>query len=158
MNMRCLVLLAGMMIVPSLPVFAQSYSTPVAYCRAVGTIDKPDSRYTGPKLPRWMGRQLNLSATQADQMEWRCAHGAILACVYGANIPCNAKADTNSQPSPAVNDYCRQNPDTSFIPAVVTGHESNISWACRGGQPYVTGSAELDAQGYVKSYWKPVKP
>ena len=83
------------------PAKAQSYTPPVDYCRAVGTIDKPDARYTGPKLPRWMAKQLNLTTGQSDQMEWRCASGKVLACVYGANIPCNAKANTNSTPTAA---------------------------------------------------------
>ena len=142
----------------SLPAFAENYSGPVQYCRAVGTIDKPDARYTGPKLPKWMARKLNLNLNQENQMEWRCANGAVMACLYGANIPCNSKANTNSQPSSAVRDYCQQNPDSSSIPAVVTGHETNVSWACRGEQPYVTNTAELDAQGYVKAYWQVVTP
>lgn len=140
------------------PAKAQSYTHPVDYCRAVGTIDKPDARYTGPKLPRWMAKQLNLTTGQSDQMEWRCASGKVLACVYGANIPCNAKANTNSTPTAAITDYCRENPSADSVPAVVTGHETNVSWACRTGQPYVTGSAELDAQGYVKSYWRVMAP
>ena len=142
----------------AVPARSQSYTSPLTYCGAVGTIDKPDGRYTGPKLPRWMARKLNLNSGDADKMEWRCANGAVLACLYGANIPCGSKANTNAQPTAAVRDYCRENPDASDIPKVVTGHETNVSWACRRGQPYVTGSAELDAQGYVKAYWQPVHP
>lgn len=159
MTKRRLFFLTGMLIgLGPLPGLAQSYSGPVPYCRAIGTIDKPDSRYTGPKLPRWMARKLNLTPGDADKMEWRCANGAVLACLYGANIPCDSKANSSAQPTAAVSDYCRENPDASFIPAVVTGHETNVSWACRRGKPYVTGSAELDAQGYVKAYWQPVHP
>lgn len=142
----------------SSPAKAQSYSSPVGYCKAVGTIDRPDNRYTGPKLPRWMARKLNLASSDEDKMEWRCANGAVLACVYGANIPCGTKANTNAQPTTPIRDYCHQNPNVSFVPAVVTGHETNISWACRSGRPLVTGSAALDAQGYVKAYWHPVAP
>ena len=28
----------------------ETYSDPFAYCTAVGTVDKPDARYTGPQI------------------------------------------------------------------------------------------------------------
>src|SRR6202007_1910319 len=100
------------------PALAQTFADPVAYCKAVGTIDKPEARYTGPKLPAWMARDLNLKAGQSKMMEWRCADGAVLACVYGANIPCGSKANTSQTLTPAIADYCRQNPDSTFVPMV----------------------------------------
>ena len=142
----------------AVPARSQSFTSPVRYCQAVGTIDKPDARYAGPKLPQWMARKLNLNPGDANKLEWRCANGAVLACLYGANIPCGSKANTGTQLTAAISDYCRENPDASDIPAVVTGHETNVSWACRRGHPYVAGSAELDAQGYVKSYWQAIHP
>src|SRR5271170_4791115 len=48
---------------------AQTFGDPISYCRAVGTIDKPDSRYTGPKLPAWMAAKLNLTHNQGRMME-----------------------------------------------------------------------------------------
>lgn len=140
------------------PLIAQTYADPVAYCKAVGTIDKPDSRYTGPKLPVWMAKDLNLKPGQGKLMEWRCAGGALLACVYGANLPCDSKANTSKKPTTAILTYCRQNPDSKFVPMYVTGHETTISWACHGSNPAVIRSAPVDAQGYAKAYWKPVSP
>jgi hypothetical protein len=137
---------------------AQTYHNPVAYCRAVGTIDKPDSRYAGPKLPAWMAKQLNLQPDQGSLMEWRCAGKAVLACVYGANIPCDSKAKTSEKPTSAVVDYCRQNPNSDFVPMVVTGHDTSISWACHGSTPVVISSGAVDAEGYSKAYWKTVSP
>ena len=137
---------------------AQTYHSPVAYCRAVGTIDKPDSRYAGPKLPPWMAKQLGLQPDQGSMMEWRCADKAVLACVYGANIPCDSKANTSQKPTAAVADYCRQNPNSDFVPMVVTGHDTSISWGCHGSTPVVTHSSAVDAQGYSKAYWKAVSP
>src|ERR1700691_4241660 len=72
------------------PALGQSFTDPASYCRVVGTIDKPDARYQGPKLPPWMAAKLHLTSDQGDRMEWRCARGAVLACLYGANIPCDA--------------------------------------------------------------------
>lgn len=70
-------------------------------------------------------------------MEWRCAKGAVLACVYGANIPCDSKANTSRKPTSAITDYCKQNPDSTFVPMVVTGHSTTVSWACHGAVPVV---------------------
>lgn len=140
------------------PAGAKGFQDPVAYCRAVGTIDKPDARYTGPKLPGWMAGKLNLTPDQSDRMEWRCAQGAVLACLYGANIPCAAKADTSRHPTPALASYCRTNPEAPFVPMVVTGHETVVSWACHAGRPVVTAVGAVDAEGYATAYWWRVAP
>jgi hypothetical protein len=138
--------------------FAQSYADPMPYCKAVGTIDKPDARYTGPKLPAWMAKQLKMQPEQGKMMEWRCADGAVLACQYGANIPCDSKAVVNQTPTQATLDYCRQNPDSQFVPMYVIGHSSAVSWACHGPRPVVLHSAQVDAQGYQTEYWHKVTP
>ncbi|MBV8675453.1 MAG: hypothetical protein JOZ33_18670, partial [Acidobacteriaceae bacterium] len=91
---KCLWLAAFFLLANS-AALAQTFSDPVPYCRAVGTIDKPDARYTGPRLPVWMAEKLNLKPDQAKFMEWRCADGQVLACLYGANIPCDSKAITS---------------------------------------------------------------
>ena len=137
---------------------AQKFSDPVSYCRAVGTVDKPDARYIGPKLPSWMAEKLNLKPDQSKMMEWRCANGLVLACLYGANIPCGSKAMTSQKPTQAIIDYCRQNPDSQFVPMVVTGHETTVSWACHGPRPVVIRTSAVDAQGYAKQYWHEVSP
>jgi hypothetical protein len=141
-----------------IPALAQQYRDPVAYCQAVGTINRPDTRYVGPKLPQWMARSLNLQADQGSLMEWRCSDGAVYACLYGANIPCGSIANTNQTPTPAINDYCRHNKNASFIPMVVTGHETAVTWSCQGKKPVVIGIAPTDSQGYISSYWHKVQP
>jgi hypothetical protein len=134
------------------------YRDPIAYCQAVGTIGKPDGRYSGPKLPVWMARDLNLKPRQGDMMEWRCANGAVMACVYGANIPCDSKANTSQTPTQAVTNYCKHNKNSSFVPKYVTGHESAVSWACHDATPVVIGVDPTDPQGYSSSYWHKVEP
>ncbi|QNI33864.1 hypothetical protein H7849_08120 [Alloacidobacterium dinghuense] len=158
MSIKWLFLAAAFTFLAGRSAFAQTYSDPVAYCHAVGRIDKPDSRYTGPKLPAWMAKKLNLKTSQSRMMEWRCADGTVLACLYGANIPCDSKANTSQKPTDPILDYCRQNPDSTFVPMVVTGHDTTVSWACHGGNPVVINSAAVDAQGYAKAYWKTVSP
>jgi hypothetical protein len=137
---------------------AQTFADPASYYRAVGTIDKPDSRYTGPKLPAWMAARLNLTPDQGLMMEWRCADRKVLACVYGANIPCDSKANVSNKPTAAIVDYCRQNAGSTFVPMVVTGHDTTVSWACHGTNPVVINSAAVDPQGYAKAYWTVVSP
>lgn len=143
---------------PALAQTAQTYSDPIPYCKAIGTIDKPDARCTGPKLPVWIAAKLNMQPDQGKLMEWPCADGAVLACQYGASIPCDSKAAASKEPSQPIIDYCRQNTDSQFVPIYVTGHNTSISWACHGSQPVVTRSAEVDAQGYQKDYWHRVSP
>jgi hypothetical protein len=137
---------------------APTYSDPILYCKAVGTIGKPDARYTGPKLPAWMAEKLNMQPDQAKLMEWRCANGVVLACQYGANIPCDSKAMTSKEPTQAIIDYCRQNADSQFVPMYVTGHDTSVSWACHGSRPVVIRSARVDAQGYQEDFWQKVSP
>ena len=140
------------------PVVGASYTDPVSYCRAVHTIDRPDARYSGPKLPAWMAATLHLDPGQGRLMAWRCARGAVLACLYGANIPCDAKADTSRTPTPAISGFCRENPNATFVPMVVTGHETVVSWACKNGQPLPAKVGAVDAEGYAKAYWRRVAP
>jgi len=149
---------AVMMLWSFAPAFAEGYTDPVPYCRAVGTIDRPDARYSGPKLPAWMAATLHLDPGQGRLMAWRCARGAVLACLYGANIPCDAKADTSRTPTPAISGFCRENPNATFVPMVVTGHETVVSWACKNGQPLPAKVGAVDAEGYAKAYWRRVAP
>ncbi|HZD49318.1 MAG TPA: hypothetical protein VE178_11290 [Silvibacterium sp.] len=151
-------LFAAMVLLLVSPALAQTFSDPIAYCKSVGTINKPDARYTGPKLPKWMAEKLNMKPAQGKLMEWRCANGAVLACQYGANIPCGSKAVTSQKPTQPIIDYCRQNPDSQFVPMVVTGHESAVSWACHGPRPSVIRSSPVDDQGYEQAYWRTVSP
>jgi hypothetical protein len=156
--MRALFLAAAVLLFAAPAALAQSFSDPVPYCRAVGTIDRPDARYTGPKLPGWMAAQLHLQPDQAKFMEWRCAQGAVLACLYGANIPCNAKAVTSREPTAAVIQYCQENPGSDFVPMYVTGHDTVVSWACQGPAPLVKNVERVDAEGYAKAFWQAVSP
>jgi hypothetical protein len=57
---------------------AQKWTDRHAYCRAVGTIDVPDSRYIGPKDTREIGRLL--FDVKEIPVEWRCMDGSVFAC------------------------------------------------------------------------------
>lgn len=66
-----------------------TYKDPAEYCKAVGTIDAPDSRYTGPKTPDWMTTVFYTPDQIAEQKSACCRsnHGRRLA-LRGRGRPC----------------------------------------------------------------------
>jgi hypothetical protein len=58
-----------------------------------------------------------------------------------------------------MNDYCRDNPGTTFLPAYVTGHGTLYAWTCSGAVA-VAGDASinLDARGFAADWWYPLLP
>jgi hypothetical protein len=144
-----------------------TYTDPFTYCAAVGTIDTPGSDYVGPGVPesvaQGLQKALNAPDTPIDVLEngssWRCMDGSVYACFVGANLPCEAKANTDQTPTQAEIDYCQQNPDSDFIPAAVTGHETVYSWRCLGGAPEIVEQVvQPDAQGFLSNIWYEISP
>lgn len=144
-----------------------SYNDPFAYCSAVGTIDMPDGRYTGPRMPdsilQAMIRQ-GIVATDAPRefqqnAVWRCMNNSVWVCHFGANLPCMEKADTAQVPGPGVQDYCRTNPRADSIPAAVTGRATVYEWGCKDGKPEVIRQLfKSDPQGYLADFWYELAP
>jgi len=144
------------------------FDDPFAYCAAVGTVDAPDARYTGPALPEAVARGLKaaMNAPADAPLEpllgnsiWRCMDGRVYACTVGANLPCAEKAETRTAPSAALRDFCRQNPDADGVPMVVTGRATVFEWRCAGGRPTVVRQfAQPDAAGYLAHIWYPIEP
>ena len=147
----------------------QTFSDPFAYCAAVGQIDKPDARYTGPAMSDALFKDylkaagLDANANYPDGFKqatvWRCMGGQVYACNFGANIPCDSKANTDKTPTQGMKDYCQQSPDSDFIPAAVTGHNGIYNWQCVKGQPQIHSQAfTVDAAGYQASFWTLLPP
>jgi hypothetical protein len=144
------------------------FADPFAYCAAVGTIDAPDARYTGPALPEAVARGLMtaLARPAAAPSEpllrnalWRCMDGNVYACTIGANLPCSEKADIGRDPAPALADFCRQNPGAEVVPMAVTGHATVFAWRCTGDRPAIVRQfAQPDAAGYLAHIWYPIDP
>ncbi len=142
---------------------AAQFSDAFSYCAAVGTLDSPDARYTGPRTPEavltGLRQALNIPATTPnDQFErstfWRCMGGKVYACNVGANIPCTTKAVTDKTPTQAMNDYCKANPKSDFLPAVVTGRATVYSWQCTDGTPTIAKElTKPDAAGFLSMFW-----
>ena len=79
-----------------------------------------------------------------------------MACTVGANLNCG-KADMR-RALPGAAAYCRENPDSTFIPMFATGHDTIYDWRCAGGKA-VAGKMLLsvDPQGFVAGNWKPLR-
>ena len=148
---------------------APSLADPQAYCRAVGTIDAPDSRFTGASVPDWIRAAFftpdQVAAIKAGRqpdygIAWRCVGGEVLAC-QNAQTPSCMKPDTDRTPTPAMRGFCRDDQGSSpVIPRVVTGTERMLAydWVCRGPEPTIAKETPLDAQGFVAADWKRVDP
>lgn len=142
---------------------AETWSDPFAYCAAVGTIDAPDARYTGPAVPEAVARGLQqafgvASSAPLETFErgtsWRCLDGALYACNVGANLPCDEKPAADPAVSDAMRSFCAESPGSDVIPMYVTGHATIYDWSCDGKEPRRGRRvAELDPRGYVASIW-----
>jgi hypothetical protein len=147
---------------------AETFSDPFAYCRAVGDVDAPDARYSGPKMPVAIAEGLEkaFAAPGSKRLEpfeknsvWRCMDGKVYACNIGANIPCGEKADTSRTPSEAMVDLCKTNQNTDSIPAYVTGRATVYLWKCEGGKPeVVTEFTTPDERGFLTNAWHEIPP
>jgi len=146
----------------------ETFDDPFAYCRALGTVDAPDARYTGPAVPAAVARGLQKAfgvepteplAAFERGTSWRCMNGSVWACNVGANLPCMEKPDFEQQPSDAMRAYCEENPGSDFIPMYVTGHATLFQWACIGKEVRRgKRTTQLDARGYIASIWHRIPP
>jgi hypothetical protein len=144
------------------------FTDPFAYCAAVGTIDAPDSRYTGPKVPAAVARGLlqTFGAPATASLEpflhntfWRCMDRVVYACTVGANLPCQQRADMSRKPTESMTNFCRNNPQAEVIPAVITGRATVYEWACANGSPEVVRQfTHPDAQGFLSNIWYAISP
>jgi hypothetical protein len=144
-----------------------TFTDPFESCAAVGTIDAPDERYTGPEIPDSVaqGLQSALGGTGtppppiAQNSFWRCMDGRVYACTVGANLPCQEKADTSETPSEAMVEFCQGDPDSEFIPAAVTGRATVYSWRCTEGEPEIIEQVfQVDPQGFLADFWYELEP
>ncbi len=147
----------------------KSYADPFEFCAAVGTLDTPDDRYTGPQISDAIINGFKSAAGLEDSTEpmdmfkkttiWRCMDSKVFACNFGANLPCDSKADTEKTPSPEMEDYCKANPELDFIPMSVTGHTTIYSWHCVKASPELLEQIDkVDDAGYLASIWYPISP
>lgn len=151
------------------PYTSASFTDPFAYCAAIGTMDKPDARYAGTPVPDAVingfkkAAGLESSTEPMDMLRkttlWRCMDNKVYACNFGANLPCDSKANTDRTPSQALIDFCKASPDSEVIPMSVTGHDTIYSWYCLKASPQVLQQiAQVDKAGYLQQIWYAIEP
>ncbi len=127
-----------------------TYDDPFAYCQAVGTIDYPDGRYSGPPVVSAMTQLLRAPADATrDRVHWRCMSGSVLACASYAGPICDTAPTVEEMTA-----YCARNPDAKplFAPHGI--------WSCVAGQPQLPENANwpVDARGFMPRAWITVSP
>ncbi len=145
-----------------------TFSDPFAYCKAVGTIDSPDSRYVGQQVSKVIAKGLKkaFGAPGDAPLEaftkgtyWRCMDGKVYACNVGANLPCEEKADTSREPNQGMLEWCESNSDSEFIPAYASGRATVYEWRCKGKEPEIVKEiSKPDVAGYISNIWYEITP
>jgi len=147
----------------------QTFTDPFSYCAAVGTIDQPDARFTGPKITDQIikaylkAAEIDFSGEYPESFKemtiWRCMDHKVYVCNFGANLPCDSKANTDKTPTQAMNDFCKENKNSDFIPMYVTGHETIFNWRCNNDVAEVLEQIDQpDAAGFLSHIWYPIEP
>ena len=130
---------------------------PAAYCQRVGTDDttRPIPKDLVPAVNAAFGTRMPTRVAM-DTTVFRCTEHRVMVCTVGANLPCS-KADTSRAPNPGVVQWCRDNPNASFVPAAATGHNTIYAWHCRAGTPQIARQTlHVDPRGFVAEFWKPL--
>jgi hypothetical protein len=145
-----------------------AFTNAFAYCAAVGNVDAPDARFTGAKVPDEVAQALfkTMQTSPSFPIEqfargtvWRCMGGKVMGCQVGANLPCSEKADISRTPTSGMAEFCTANPASDFIPAAVTGRATVYQWRCTSGAPAIVKQmTEVDAQGFLSTYWYLLSP
>lgn len=132
-------------------------ASPDQYCAAAGTDDSlrpiPGPLVSAAKTLFHLGTMPESRITRSTWL--RCDEGHALLCNEGANLPCG-KANTRRD-LPAAERWCREHPDTDFIPAYVTGHDTIYAWKCLGSAAAITATVfQTDRRGFISQFWKRV--
>lgn len=154
---RALAMLALAAAMSALGVEPARAEVPARLCSRVGTDDtlRNAPASLAPAINAVFGTRMS-PAEAARSTFYRCIRGRVLVCTIGANLPCG-KANV-SRTLPGADAYCRDNPNADFIPMAATGHDTIFEWRCSGRRATVVKqTGQVDARGFVKQYWKPLR-
>jgi hypothetical protein len=136
-------------------VVAARAEMPAKFCARVGTDDtlRPIPESLVPAVNSVFGTDMPARAAM-DTTVFRCVNGQVMVCTVGANLPCGP-ANASRTPSAAMLQWCHDHRDATFIPAVVSGHDTIYAWRCLDGEPQVARQTDqVDPRGFVAQYWK----
>ena len=135
---------------PAASTTSSSFSDPLAYCSAVGTIDDPDSRFTGPALPFVIGSALSQThGGLQGPVHWRCEDGAVRACDSRGGPVCEQTPSVEQMIA-----FCKQHPGTKRVPAPAGW------WYCKAKRPMIPKGQQwpVDARGFFPDAWITIRP
>jgi len=137
------------------PDITAAFADPFAYCTALGTIDAPDVRYTGPQSPAAIDTGLQQAAGDAGGgFTWRCMDGDVYACRTTGDTRCRVKPEFSRTGNAAMQAFCRENPNAFSIPASVAGPATAYEWQCDGTEPFVEERiVTADRAGFRADLW-----
>lgn len=137
------------------PLAAAQVDAPRAYCARV--VNDDILHPATASLAGAIKHLFNLSGAEALQTTfYRCANGGVKLCNVGANLPCG-KANL-SKTLVGATAWCKDNPNSDFIPMVATGHDTIYNWHCVDGVATPGAPvAKVDSRGFFSQYWKPLK-
>lgn len=133
---------------------AETWSDPFAYCAAVGTVDSPDGRYTGPAVASVIAEALDVPASSSpDRVRWRCVEGALMACTSFEGPVCDAVPSLRE-----MKEFCAGHAGADGLQA------PGGVWRCDGTEPDLpTGETwPADPRGFLLAAWSliptPLRP
>jgi hypothetical protein len=137
--------------VPQLLAAPAPNQSPADYCHMAGNDDA--LRKPPASLADALHRLFDIDGREALKTSYyRCMGGTVMLCNVGANIPCG-KAN-KSKDLPGARDWCRENPNSDFIPMAATGHDTIYEWRCDGRKAVIARQFhEVDERGFVADAW-----
>jgi hypothetical protein len=134
------------------PTNAKPASSPRAYCAKV--VNDDQLRSPPPSLAAAINQLFEVSGTFGLQTtNYRCAAGKVMLCNEGANLPCGKANLSKILPGAAA--WCKDNPNTNFIPMVATGHDTLYRWRCvKGVATPGAPLSDVDPRGFFADDWK----
>jgi hypothetical protein len=133
-----------------------AFTDPFSYCAAVGTVDAPDERWAGPPVPPEV-----VEFFGEDRLGghfWRCFDGAVLGCAVGAAAYCGNDPNTSEEPTAAMVEFCRANPNQLMLVAQF-GHDNIYLWECHGTIPAIALQMfHVDPRGFMAENWFEIPP
>jgi hypothetical protein len=139
----------------------EAFTDVFAYCGAVVTIDKPDSRWAGPALPDQIvaeiRRRAKAPAYEPRGESWRCMDGHVLVC--GPFFPCGP-ADASREPTGGMIEFCAENPGQPILAWATPESRNTIyTWKCVGLTPEIDRQMlNVDDRGFIDEFWSEITP
>jgi hypothetical protein len=131
---------------------ASAAPAPQAYCAKV--VNDDELRGAPHALAPAIKQLFHVTGAYAAQTtRYRCAGGKVMLCNVGANLPCG-KANIRRH-LPGATAWCKEKPNSNFIPMAATGHDTIYTWHCANdvatpGDPV----RKIDARGFFADYWR----